>query len=79
MPDADEAGKRYEANVVASLRARNIEQRIVSFADSGAKDVSEFIEQGGKREDLVKRIGSDWVQTTEGSPIIAPSGSVADI
>ena len=79
MPDADEAGKRYEEEVVASLNARNIEFRILSFADVGTKDVSEFIKHGGTGEDLVRRIGSDWVQTTEGSPIIAPSGSVADI
>jgi hypothetical protein len=63
MPDFDEAGKRYCAEIIKSLEARDIEYVVVSFGDTGAKDVTDFIKQGGTREELVGRIGRDWVCT----------------
>jgi 5S rRNA maturation endonuclease (ribonuclease M5) len=61
MPDDDEPGERFRAEVIASLVSRKIDYRMVSFRDAGAKDVSDFIAKGGRKEDLVERIGDDWV------------------
>jgi 5S rRNA maturation endonuclease (ribonuclease M5) len=58
MFDADEAGKKYRDQVVASLEKRGIDYRIVSFEDAGAKDVSEFLDCHVV-EELQERIG-DW-------------------
>jgi DNA-binding Lrp family transcriptional regulator len=63
MPDDDAPGAEFARKVVASLTSRNIEYRVVGFGDTGAKDLSEFIERGNTREELVKRIGEDWVST----------------
>lgn len=65
MPDADAAGERYRDAIIGSLESRGIEYRVVSFADVGAKDVSEFIEKGGTKADVVARVGNDWVWTRE--------------
>ncbi len=65
MPDADEAGANYAADVKASLEAEGIEYRVVSFEDVGAKDVTEFLEGGHTVEELAQRIGTDWVNIPE--------------
>lgn len=68
LPDNDVAGERFRAEVVASLDSRGIEYRVVSFADAGAKDVSDFLKQGGSKGDLIERIGKDWVSASARSP-----------
>jgi hypothetical protein len=60
MPDDDEAGKRYEADVIASLEAEGIRYRVVKFGDAGLKDVSDFLVEHTV-DDLVERIGDDWL------------------
>lgn len=67
MPDSDEAGERYCVEVIKSLEARGIEHVVVSFSDTGAKDVTDFIEQGGTKEELADRIDRDWVRAKERS------------
>jgi hypothetical protein len=67
MPDADAAGARFAADVKASLEAEGIQYRVVSFADVGQKDVSDFLKAGYTAEDLVRRIGTDWVCTPDGT------------
>ncbi len=61
MPDADEAGAKYSADVRASLETEGIEYRIVTFADVGQKDVTDFLAAGHTKEELAVRIGTDWV------------------
>ena len=67
MPDADDAGKRYGAAVEASLKSRDIEYRVVSFKDAGAKDVSDFVANGGTSEGIERRVGRDWIRASEPS------------
>jgi hypothetical protein len=63
MPDADVAGERYASAIKTSLDKRGGEYRIVSFADAGAKDVTDFLELcGGTKDDIVSRIGMDWIR-----------------
>lgn len=73
MPDDDVPGATYAEKVAASLRLRDMEPRIVSFHDDGAKDLSEFIEAGHTADELVERIGSDWVAVGASSPFDAPA------
>ncbi len=61
MPDSDEAGARYAAAIRASLERRGIPYRVVTFSDVGAKDVTEYLEQGHSKEELIDRMG-DWVR-----------------
>lgn len=61
MPDDDEPGAYYAAQVKASLEAEGIAYREVSFAGTGAKDVSEFVKTHALDE-LIEMIGSDWVR-----------------
>jgi 5S rRNA maturation endonuclease (ribonuclease M5) len=68
MPDNDEAGRRFESKVIASLQDRRIECRVVRFEDVGANDVTEFIELGYGRSELADRIGTDWVSGGTPSP-----------
>jgi DNA primase len=49
MTDADEDGQKYQANIVASLDAANIEYRVVSIGDLGCKDVTEYVEKHSAR------------------------------
>jgi DNA primase len=51
MVDNDEAGKKYEEQIAASLAKRGIEFHIVTLAD-GFKDVSDYVEAGHSKEDL---------------------------
>jgi 5S rRNA maturation endonuclease (ribonuclease M5) len=61
MPDADEPGARFAADVKASLEAEGIEYRVVTFGDVGQKDVTDFLEAGHSVEELAERIGTDWI------------------
>jgi len=58
------AGFRTIPNVTESLDAQPIE-RVVTFGDVGAKDVTEFLAEHTV-EDLVRRMGSDWVRMPDG-------------
>lgn len=74
MPDADAAGARFAADVKASLDAEGIEYRVVSFEDAGAKDVTDFLAVH-TMEDLVRRIGADWVRMPDGTRLSEPDSS----
>lgn len=65
MPDADAAGEKFAASVTASLDAERIEHRVVTFGDVDAKDVTEFRGEHTV-EDLVRRMGTDWVRMPDG-------------
>lgn len=74
MPDDDEPGARYAASIGASLDQRGIAYRTVSFHDDAdVKDLSDFMEAGHTREELVERIGRDWVAVAAPSPFDAPA------
>jgi DNA-binding MarR family transcriptional regulator len=66
MPDNDDAGRRYAADVKASLEAEGIEYREVTFQDAGVKDVTEY-KADHTVEDLVRKIGTDWVRMPDGT------------
>lgn len=74
MPDDDEAGARFAENIAASLVQRGIEYRTVSFHDAGVKDLSDFLASGHGSEELVERVGRDWLSVTEpvliGTPLV---------
>ena len=74
MPDADAAGARFATDVKASLDAEEIEYRVVSFEDAGAKDVTDFLAVHTV-EDLVRRIGADWVRMPDGTRLNDPDSS----
>lgn len=74
MPDADAAGARFATDVKASLDAEEIEYRVVSFEDAGAKDVTDFLAVH-TMEDLVRRIGADWVRMADGTRLNEPDPS----
>jgi hypothetical protein len=40
IPDADEVGSSWLNAVITSLEAEEIEHRVVSFADTGCKDLT---------------------------------------
>jgi DNA primase len=73
MPDNDEAGALYADHIIASLLRRGIEHRVVSFGDGGAKDVSQFLEDGGSRDQLMTRMGADWVAESDPTTVERPS------
>lgn len=60
-PDNDEPGANYAAQIRASLEAEGLEYREISFAGTGAKDVSDFLETHSL-EELIEMIGRDWVR-----------------
>jgi len=62
LPDQDEPGQRYATQVAECLSQRGIAWRIVSFEESGVKDVSEFLEKGHTADDLAQCIGTDWIR-----------------
>jgi hypothetical protein len=64
MPDDDEAGRRYEAQILESLQRRGIESRVVRFGDVGAKDVTGFLADHSVTE-LLARLPADWVLRDE--------------
>jgi 5S rRNA maturation endonuclease (ribonuclease M5) len=45
MPDADDAGTAWLAAVTQSLVAAEVKHKVVSFAGSGCKDLSEYVKQ----------------------------------
>lgn len=61
MPDDDGAGRDYAEVVKASLKADGIEYREVSFAGTGCKDASDFLESHTVNE-FARLIGTDWVR-----------------
>jgi DNA primase len=73
MPDDDEAGARFAENVAASLLQRGILYRTVTFGDVGAKDLSDFLALGRGREEVVERIGGDWVSVAAPSLFTVPA------
>jgi hypothetical protein len=62
MPDNDAAGEGYAEAVRTSLDAERIKHKTVSFAGTGAKDVTEYLAHGHSAEELVQLINSDWVR-----------------
>jgi 5S rRNA maturation endonuclease (ribonuclease M5) len=68
MPDNDAAGEGYAEAVRASLDAESIKYKTLSFAGTGAKDVTEYLAHGHSAEELVQLINSDWVKMA-GSPV----------
>ena len=73
MPDDDEPGQIFAHRVAASLDQRGIEYRVVKFSDVGAKDISEFIHNGHTKEELVERVGGDWLSVATPSLIDVPT------
>jgi 5S rRNA maturation endonuclease (ribonuclease M5) len=67
MPDNDPAGEDYAVAIRAALSTQNIEYKSVSFAGTGAKDVTEYLQSDHSAEDLVNLIDSDWVTMPEAS------------
>jgi hypothetical protein len=64
MPDADEAGLHWTETVTPSLAAEGIEYRVVSFADAGCKDLTEFMANHTVQE-LIVRCGDDWLRSLQ--------------
>lgn len=62
MPDADEHGMKYKEQIIASLEKRDIQYCIVTFEDCDAKDVSDFLDQGHTRDELIQRIEREWAK-----------------
>lgn len=65
MPDADDAGVDYQAEIEDSLEKREIEYTVVYFDNNGVKDVSEFLDSGHRIEELLSKIPDKWVMTLE--------------
>ena len=68
MPDNDVPGEAYAEAVRTSLDAEKIKFKTVSFAGTGAKDVSEYLENGHSAKQLVQLIDRDWVRMPDGTP-----------
>jgi 5S rRNA maturation endonuclease (ribonuclease M5) len=62
MPDNDAPGEDYAVTVRASLDAEHIEYASVSFAGTGSKDVTEYLQNDHTVEELVRLINSPWVK-----------------
>lgn len=78
MPDADDPGQKFKAEVIASLQAEGIGYRVVTFDDVGENDVTDFLKQHSV-ENLVRRMGTDWVRMPEDSHLhrdVSVSGSL---
>jgi hypothetical protein len=78
MRDNDVAGEAYAEAVRASLDAENIKYKTVSFAGTGAKDVTEYLGNGRTTEELVHLIDSDWVRMPDGTQEL-PTEASADV
>jgi 5S rRNA maturation endonuclease (ribonuclease M5) len=61
MPDDDEPGRKFAEQVKAALDAEGVEYRVISFAGTGAKDVSDFLE-ASSLDALIEMIGRDWAR-----------------
>jgi 5S rRNA maturation endonuclease (ribonuclease M5) len=66
MPDNDARGEDYAEAIRASLDEQHIDYTTVSFAGTGANDVSEYLANGNTVEDLVRLINSPWVSLPDG-------------
>ena len=63
LPDTDEPGLRYSADVQASLQRVGIEFQVVDFADHG-NDFREYLTTHGIVE-LLRFINCDWLMNAE--------------
>jgi hypothetical protein len=68
----------YGEAVRTSLHAESIGYKTVSFADTGAKDATEYLENDHTAEELVQLINSDWVRMPRGTEELLTEGS-ADV
>jgi 5S rRNA maturation endonuclease (ribonuclease M5) len=68
LPDNDEAGERYSRGIQDSLKAEGIEYHVVSFNGTGAKDVTEYLENHTV-EDLVRLVGPTWILMPDGTQL----------
>ncbi|HEX3987537.1 MAG TPA: CHC2 zinc finger domain-containing protein [Acidobacteriaceae bacterium] len=68
MPDDDDAGRSHADAVRKSLDAERISYREISFAGTGAKDLTDYIADH-KARDLIRMIGGDWVRLPDGSSL----------
>ena len=59
LPDADEAGKRYADKIAKSLAKRGVTHKLVSFTDTLAKDVTDYLRDYSVSE-LLEHIGENW-------------------
>jgi 5S rRNA maturation endonuclease (ribonuclease M5) len=61
MTDADSEGRKFEADIVASLTGANIAHHVVNIGDLGCKDVSEYVQKHSSDpafpEELTKHLG----------------------
>ena len=60
IPDADEAGRRHAQQVLTSMTGKARSLKVVEL--TGVKDLTEWVERGGTREQLVDliRSASEW-------------------
>jgi DNA-binding MarR family transcriptional regulator/5S rRNA maturation endonuclease (ribonuclease M5) len=65
LPDSDQAGAEYAREVTTSLKVEKIEYRILDFAPTGAKDVTEYLKTHTKSE-FAELAGTDWVYSAIG-------------
>jgi hypothetical protein len=63
LPDTDEPGLGYSANVQASLQRAGIEFQVVDFANHG-NDFRDYVTTHGVGE-LLRFINSDWLMSAE--------------
>jgi hypothetical protein len=77
LPDDDEAGERYSEAVQESLNAVGIAYSVVTFAGTGAKDVSEYMEELTV-EDFVRLIGFDKMTMPDGLRLRPTDQDLAD-
>ncbi len=57
LPDKDEPGQNYAKQVAASLEKRSIQYRLVQIPQGQGKDVSEFLDMGHSKAELLELIG----------------------
>jgi 5S rRNA maturation endonuclease (ribonuclease M5) len=76
LSDNDAPGEEYAEKVRLSLDEQNIQHHTGSFAGTGAKDVTEYLECHTVRE-LARLIGSQWVTvsdpTTDNKAVFVPT------
>lgn len=71
IPDNDQAGRAYCGQVVASLNQRGIQNCVVEL--SGFKDVSEYLDAGHSKDELVALIRRTWLEAVgENNPFAEP-------
>jgi hypothetical protein len=75
IPDDDAAGEAYANDVAASLDAEGIPYRTVSLAETGCKDVTEFLE-ANSGEELERMINDSWEEPTTSLPDFGVGGEL---